>query len=142
MNIFRANLSATFRDVAEADSQIILEQASAIERIKRMKLEAGHTNKKARPAECFLFVMLANDVANVLAQKAFDAFAEFLDAVDVDLGNIPIGALLRLERWNFFIHGVIPGNVRDEIFNAREGLHGHDRDGLIHRQRVHACFAG
>ena len=142
VNFLGADFGATFGDVAEADAEIVLEQARAIEGVERMHFEAGHANEKARTAEFFLFVMLAKDVANVLAEKAFDALAEFLDAVDVDLGNFPIGALLRLERGNLFVDGVIPGNVGDEILDARKRLHGHDRDGLIHRQRVHARFAG
>jgi hypothetical protein len=85
--------------------------------------------------------MLAKDVADVLAEKTFDALAEFLDAVDVNLRNFPVRVLLRPERGNFLVDGVIPGNVRDEIFDARKRLHRHDGDGLVHRQRVHARFA-
>jgi len=107
-----------------------------------MHFEAGDADEEARPAKFLLFVMLANDVADVLAEKTFDALAEFLDAVDVHLRDFPVRVLARPEGGNLLVDGVIPGDVGDEILDAREGLHGHDRDGLIHGQRVDARFAG
>src|SRR5580698_1042510 len=107
-----------------------------------MKLEPGHAYEKSRAAEFRFCVMLANDVANVLAKKTFDALAEFLDAVDVDLRDFPVRVLLRAEGRDFFVDGVIPGNVRDEVFDARKRLHRHYGDGLVHRERVDARFAG
>ena len=48
--------------------------------------------------------MIAQDVADVLAQEAFDALAEFLHAVDVGLLHAPgaVGAS-GLRGWNFLI---------------------------------------
>jgi hypothetical protein len=43
--------------------------------------EAGDADEKPRAGEYWLFMVLAEHVADVLAQKAFDALAEFLDAV-------------------------------------------------------------
>ena len=85
-----------------------------------MHFEAGDADEEAGAAEFFLFVMVAKDVADVLAEEAFDAFAEFLDAVDVDLGNFPIGVLVGAEGGDFFVDGVVPGNVRDEILDPRK----------------------
>src|SRR5580704_7387983 len=81
VNIFGADFGATLRDVAEADAEVVLEQAGAIERIQRMKLEAGDTDEKARTAEFGFGVVLTKDVADVLAKKTLDTFAEFLHAV-------------------------------------------------------------
>ena len=38
---------------------------------------------------CVVLVVIAQDVADVLAQEALDALAEFLHAVDVFLGHAP-----------------------------------------------------
>jgi len=142
VNIFGTNLGAAFRDVAEADAEVVLEQGRAIEGIERVEFEAGDADEEARAAEGFLFVMLANDVTDILAKKAFDTLAEFLDTIDVDLGDFPVRVLLRAEGGDFFVDGVIPGDVGDEIFDPGEGLHGHDRDGLIQGERIHARLAG
>ena len=88
--------------------------------VERMHLKPRDAHEEARAAKIFLFVMFAKDVADILAQKAFDALAEFLDAVDVDLGNFPVRFWLRPEGGNFFVDGVVPGNVGDEIFDYAE----------------------
>src|ERR1700676_1515023 len=95
VNVFGTDFRATFGDVAEADAQLVFEQRSAIRAIERMHLEPRNAHEKARPAERFLLVMIAQDVANVLAQEAFDAFAEFLHAVHVHLRNLPFHVRLR-----------------------------------------------
>jgi hypothetical protein len=60
----------------------------------------------------FLFIVLAEDVADVLAQKAFNALPEFLNPIHVLLIYLPFHAGARLKRRDFLIHLVIPGNVR------------------------------
>ena len=45
--------------------------------------------------------VLAEDVANVLAEKTFDALAEFLRAFHIALLHFPFDAGARLERRNF-----------------------------------------
>ena len=81
-------------------------------------------------------------MANVLAQEAFDAFAEFLDPVNVFLLHSPIRIRARFERRDFLVDLVIPGNIRDQIFDHWERLHGQDGDGLVLGQGIHAGFAG
>jgi hypothetical protein len=141
VNILGADFGAAFGDIAEADAEIVLEQRRAIEGVERMHFEAGDANEEARTAELFLFVVFAKDMADVLAKKTFDALPEFLDAIDVDLRNFPVGVRVRAEGGDFFVDSVVPGNVGDEVFDAREGFHGHDGDGLVHRQRVDARLA-
>src|SRR2546430_5741690 len=51
---------------------------------RSVHLQTRDAHKKARPRELFLLVVLAQNVANVLAEKTFDALAELLDAVHVD----------------------------------------------------------
>jgi hypothetical protein len=68
--------------------------------------------------------------------------AELLHAIHVELGNLPVGTGARRECRDFPVDTVIPGNVGDKVFDAGEGLHGQDRDGLVLREFVHACLAG
>jgi hypothetical protein len=86
--------------------------------------------------------VFAKNVAHVLTEKAFDTLPEFLHAIDVKLGDFPVRAGARFECRDFSVDTVIPGNVGDKVFNAREGFHGKDGDGLILRKVIHACFAG
>ena len=48
-----------------------------------MHLERGRINQETRPDELIVHVVIAQDVANILAKKALDAFPKFLDAIDV-----------------------------------------------------------
>jgi hypothetical protein len=86
--------------------------------------------------------VLAKDVADVLAEKTFDALAKFLDAINIELGNLPLGVGARLEGGNFFVDVVVPGDVGDQILNPRKRLHGRHNDGLILGQIVHSRLAG
>jgi len=79
-------------------------------------------------------VMIAQDVANILAEEAFDTLAKLLRAIDVGLLHPPrtVGGI-RLARRKFrdlLLHAVIPTDVGDQILHMREGLHGLDSDGL------------
>ena len=90
-------------------------------------------------------VMVAQDVADVLAQEALDALAEFLDAVDVLLGHAPgaVGGVRRprLERRDALLDPVVPGDVGHQVLDERKGPHRLDRDRLVERQCVHARHA-
>src|SRR5208282_2619715 len=73
VNFLGADFGAAFRDVAEADAEVVLEKRGAIEGVERMHFETGDTDEEARAAEFFLVVVLSEDVANILAEKTFDA---------------------------------------------------------------------
>src|SRR4051812_18732529 len=79
--------------------------------------------------------MLAQDVADVLAEEAFDALAEFLDPLDVLLCDPPsaIGSIgdAGLEWANFLLGSVVKRNVGDEVLDKRESLHRLDLHRLI-----------
>jgi hypothetical protein len=107
-----------------------------------MHFETGDSNKEARAGELFLFVVFAKNVTNVLAEKTFDALAKLLNAVHIQLRDFPFHSLTRFERRDFPVDTVVPGNVGDKVFNAREGLHGQDHNGLVLREIVHARLAG
>jgi hypothetical protein len=85
--------------------------------------------------------MLAQNVADILAEKALDALAKFLYAVDISLVHLPLDAGPRLEGWDLLIDPEIPGDVSHQILDDRERFHRKDGDGLIKRKSVHARFA-
>src|SRR5258708_33231665 len=107
-----------------------------------MHFEASDANEETRAGELFLFVVLAKNMTNVLTQEAFDAFAKLLDAIDIQLRDFPFHSLAGLEGRDFAVDTIVPGNVGDKVFDAREGFHGQDDNGLVQREIVHARFAG
>ena len=68
---------------------LFFRSADAILRIERMHFERRGVDQKARADELLVLVMLAQNVAHVLAQEALDALAEFLHAVHVHLLHAP-----------------------------------------------------
>jgi len=102
--------------------------------------EAGDANEEARAAEGIVFGVITENVANVLAEKTFDALAEFLDAIDVALIHFPLDFFSGPEGRNFFVDLVVPGDVGDEVFDDGKGFERRDSDGLVERERVHTRF--
>jgi hypothetical protein len=107
-----------------------------------MHFEAGNANEEARAGELLLLVVFAKDVTDILAKKTFDALAKLLDAVHIQLRNFPFHSLAGLEGRDFAVDTIVPGNVGDKVFDAREGFHGEDGNGLVLREIVHARFTG
>ena len=62
--------------------------------VERVHFQRGGVNQEARADEFVVLVMVAQNVADVLAEEAFDALAEFLHAVHVFLLHAP-GAVRR-----------------------------------------------
>ena len=61
-------------------------QLAAVVDVERVHLELGEADEEARPGVLGLVVLVvADDVADVLAHEALDALAELLAALDVDL---------------------------------------------------------
>ena len=63
----------------------LLQFGHAIFGVERMHFQRGGINQKARADEFLVLVMVAQNVADILAEKTFDALAEFLHAIDVFL---------------------------------------------------------
>src|SRR5579859_3376747 len=137
-----ADLSATLGDVAVAHAHLVLQRAQAVGAVEWMHLQSSHAHKESRPGEHWLAVMLTQHMAYVLAQETLDALAELLWAVDVMLLHPPLYTFLRRERCDALVHLIVPLHVRHQVFDDGETLHRPDGDGLIERQRVHACLAG
>ena len=57
--------------------------------VERVHFQGGDVDQETRADELVVHVVVAQDVANVLAQEALDALAELLHAVDVGLAHAP-----------------------------------------------------
>src|SRR5687767_14127920 len=95
--MFRADLRAEFGYVAIADPERIFQFTDAIFGVERVHLERGDVNKKPSSDKFGVLFVISQHVADILAEQAFDAFSEFLDAVDVRLLHSP-GTILRIRR--------------------------------------------
>src|SRR5207244_6137832 len=83
MDVFGADLRATFRDIAQPDSTLAPSPLRSIPRVERVHVEAGRLDEEARAREGGLqLLMVPDDVADVLAQEALDALVELLGAID------------------------------------------------------------
>src|SRR6266581_2158749 len=115
VDVFGTNFRAAFSDVAVADTELLFQQLGSIQTVKRMHFKPRHAHKESRPAELFLLVVIAQHVANVLAQKAFDALAKLLHAIDFALIHLPLNIWSRLEGRNLFVNAIVPRNIGNEI---------------------------
>src|SRR3984893_16239713 len=93
----RADLGAALGDVAIADTLLAAQVGHAVLDVERMHLERGARDQQARADEAVVQVVLAQYVADVLAEEALDALPELLHAVDVGLRHAP-GAVRRVGR--------------------------------------------
>src|SRR5438128_461987 len=113
VNILRANLGAAFGDIAESDAQIVLQQFSPRHAIERMHLQPGDANEETRAAELLLLLVIAQHVADVLAEETFNALAKLLNPIDVALIHLPFNVRARCEGRNPLVDFVIPGDIRN-----------------------------
>ena len=108
-----------------ADALGLLQFRQAILGIQRVHFQRGGINQEAGADELLVLVVVAQHVADVLAEETFDALAEFLHAVDVLLLHAP-GAvrgvgLARLELLDLLLDAKIPGNIGGQVANAGKG---------------------
>src|SRR6185437_11051710 len=128
------HLGTTLRDVAVANALRLLELRDAVGHVERVHLQCRNVHEEARPNELLLLLVLAQHVADVLAQKALDAFPEFLHPIHVALLHAP-GAIGRIgrprcEALDALLHAVIPRHIGHQILDARERVH------RLHRYRL------
>src|SRR5580692_4189796 len=99
-----------------------------------MHLQRRGVDEESRTDEFIVHLVIAQNVADILAQETLDAFTEFLNAVDVFLIHEPsavsIIRLARLELFDGLLDAKIPRDIRDQIANLRESPHRFDRDWL------------
>ncbi len=96
-----------------------------------MHLQPGDTHKKPWPGKLVLFLVVAQNVTDILAEEAFDALAELLHAVDIALIHLPIRAWGRRKGRNLFVHPVVERDVCHQVLDDRERLHGRNGDGFV-----------
>ena len=81
--------------------QFVLERLAPVAGVERIHLQLRRVDQEPRADELVVQIVIAQNVAHVLAQETFDALAEFLRPVDVGLLHAPgsIGGvrLARLE---------------------------------------------
>jgi hypothetical protein len=65
-----------------------------------MHFQRGDVNQESRTDKFVVQLMVAQNMANILAKKAFDTFTKFLHAIDVLLLHSP-GAVRRVSRSRF-----------------------------------------
>src|SRR6202030_2224715 len=109
VDVLRAHFRAAFRDVAQADAELVLEEGSAGDAVERMHLQRRDAHEEARTAERVLLIVIAQDVADVLAEEALDAFAKLLHAVEVSLKHLPGHAGARGKGRDLLVDAVVPG---------------------------------
>jgi hypothetical protein len=102
-------------------------------------------SEKPRADELLVLVVVAEDVADVLAQEALDALAELLHAVRVRLVHPPRAVRgvrrPRLERDDPLLLTEVRRDVGDEVLDRGERLHRLDDDGQFQRQVADAGHA-
>src|SRR5262249_38791255 len=78
VDVLGADLGAALGDVAQADVQVVLEQAEAVAGVQRVHLQAGDADHEARAAEhlALLLFVVAQDVAWVLVEEVPAGLAE------------------------------------------------------------------
>src|ERR1700752_3119389 len=84
VDVLRTHVRAALGDVAEAKSVLLADELRAVVSVQGMHLERCESYEEARAREALLvLVVVADDVADVLAQEALDALVELLHALDV-----------------------------------------------------------
>src|SRR5205085_5693459 len=144
-NAFGTDLGTAFCDVAQPDAVLFSQSRDASLYVEWIHFESGHVDQKARADKLVVHAMIAQHVADVLAQKTLNAFAKLLNAIGILLGHAPgsVGPIgrTRLEFGDTFLHAVIPRHIGDQILHVGKGLHRLDGHGLLQRKRVQTRHA-
>lgn len=145
VDTFGTDFCAAFGDIAEADALRFAQVREPVFGIERMHLQSGGINKKSRADEFTMQVMVAEDMADILAKETLDALAKFLDAIHIALVHAPraVGSIRSagLKRLDFLLNAEIPGNVRHQVLHQRKGFHRFNRNRLFQRQLAQARHA-
>src|SRR5665213_1534672 len=88
-----------------------------------MRVETEDANVEARAGVLrFYLGLIAQDVTDVLAQKALDALSHLLGTIDVALIKPPLPVGTRLERGDRLVDAIVPRNVGNQIADPRKRL--------------------
>jgi hypothetical protein len=86
---FWAHVRAALRDVAVAYAMVVSKVFQSALVIERVHLERRAINEQAGPNEMVVQRVLAQDMADILAEKTFDALPKLLHSIDVLLRHSP-----------------------------------------------------
>ena len=89
LDVFRADHGAALGDVAVADPLGLLQIGNTIGGVQGMHFQRSAVDEMAWADEFVMLVVVAKDMADVLAQEALDAFPELLYPVDIVLAHVP-----------------------------------------------------
>ena len=120
VNFLGTNLSAALCNIAKSQPEFIFQKSYPRDPIQRMHLQRGHSHEETRSAKFIVFIVLAQNMANVLAQETLNALAELLHPVNIFLQHLPLCSRTRLESRNLLVHFVIPGNISHQVLDHRE----------------------
>ena len=84
--MLRANFCAAFCDVAVADAVRLFQIFQSVFFVQRMHFKRRVVNEKTGADKVIMLVMISQDMTDVLAEKALNAFAKFLNALNILLG--------------------------------------------------------
>src|SRR5580704_8083887 len=87
VNTLRTNLRAALRDVAKSYPMLVFQISDPVVRIERVHLQIRRVNQESWPNEFLVHVMVAENVANVLAQETLNALAKLLRPVRIRLAH-------------------------------------------------------
>src|SRR5258708_7688676 len=88
VDVLRTDLGAALRDVAEPEAGLRPQELEAVVRVERMHLERGVTHEHPRTGEGRLVLLVvADEVAGVLAEGSLDGPLEIPDPLHVLLGH-------------------------------------------------------
>src|SRR5690242_3481349 len=145
VDVLGADLGAALGDVAESDAGLLADELAPVAGIERMHLEPRDLDEKPGAGELLLVLLVvADDVADVLAQEALDALVELLPAIDIFLHHSVLAVRVRrLEPQRRDLLGllVVVGDVGDEVTDQGKGPDGRDRDRLVLLEDVHPGHA-
>ena len=123
-DVFRANFRAAFGDVAITEAVVVLQIRDAVFGIERMHFQRSGVHQEAGADELVMLVMVAQHMANILAEKTLDALSEFLNAINVFLHHCPrsVGVIWFswLEWFDLLLDAEVPTDVGHKISNRWE----------------------
>ena len=144
-DLLRADLRAALRDVAVADAEGVRQVVRPILGVEGIHLQRRGVNEEPWADELVVEPMVAQDVADVLAEEALDALPELLHALGVGLRHSPRAVLgvgrTRFERLDPFLDVVVPRNVGHQVADRRKRLYRLDRDRLVQVEGAEARHA-
>ena len=145
LDVLGAHLGAALGDVAVAQTEVLLGHVLAVQGVQRVHVQFGDPHQETRAGERLLVLLVVADhVADVLAQEALDALAELLGALHVDLRHPVLAGLQilrRRERRDLAGLLVVERHVGHQVADHREGAQRGDGDrlGLGRRSTSGSC---